>query len=651
VKEPLWKPSDEQIAQSNLTQYMQRQGERLGRKFADARELYRWSVEHIDQFWESVWAESGVIQAKPYDSVLSDGSMPGAKWFPGARLNFAENHLRFRDDHTAIMHVREGAKLETITFNELYSRVKACATGLKKLGVQQGDRVAAFIPNIPEAIIAMLATTSIGALWSSCSPDFGLEGVMARFGQITPKVLLTADGYQYNGTQHNSLDRVQDIVERIPEIETLVVVPLLNLDRPELKTKVMLWDELLSDDSGELTFEQLPFDHPVYIMYSSGTTGKPKCIVHGAGGTLLQHWKEHVLHTNLRRDDVIMYFTTCGWMMWNWLVGALQVGVTIVLYDGSPGWPKISALWRLIEQTGMTVFGTSPKYLSACENARYVPKDKHDLTRLRSILSTGAPLTAQNFSYVYQQVKPDIQLASISGGTDIISCFMLGNPNLPVYSEEIQCRGLGMKVETYNEDGRPVLDEVGELVCTAPFVSMPVAFWNDPDGKLYRKAYFEHYPGVWRHGDYIKIHSDTGGVTVYGRSDATLNPGGVRIGTAEIYNPVEALDEVLDSIVIGQRWKGDTRVVLFVVLRDGTTLDDTLRAKIKDTIRRAASPRHVPSIILQVTDVPHTINGKKVEIAVTKLIHGESIANRDALANPDSLKQFTDFQELKPNHA
>ena len=612
----------------------------------DYADLYQWSVTEIDDFWRTIWDYSRIIHSGRFTDVREGNDIRTASWFPGARLNFAENLLRYRDNRRATSYWSEDSSPIYLTYAEVYNLVARCACGLRRLGVQKGDRVAAFIANIPEAIIGMLAATSIGAIWSSCSPDFGFQGVLDRFGQIEPKVLITANGYQYHGKQISSMDTVRSISETISSIEKIVIIPKLASPVQAAGTESISWDTLLKNDASEIEFEQLPFDHPVYIMYSSGTTGVPKCIVHGAGGTLLQHYKELVLHTDLQRDDTITYYTTCGWMMWNWLVSSLMAGATVFLYDGSPSYPDLSILFQAIEREKITIFGTSPKFISSCGNAGLKPGELHNLSSLRTILSTGAPLSIADFEYVYRRINPDIQLSSISGGTDIISCFMLGNPMLPVYRGELQCRGLGMKVETYNDSGESVINEVGELVCTDKFPSRAVCFWNDPDGDKYQSAYFNHFPGVWRHGDYILIN-DHGAVVVYGRSDATLNPGGVRIGTAEIYGPVESMPEIEECVVIGQKFEDDIRIVLFVVPKTGVTLDETLKRKIRERIRSERSPRHVPNIILPITQVPRTINGKKVEVAVTRVVHGLDVPNRDALANPESLSQFIDIPELR----
>jgi acetoacetyl-CoA synthetase len=647
LEEPLWIPSEERISESNLTSFT-RYAEKLNnKKISLYQELYDWSVTDIKEFWKSIYKFSGIIHSKPYDKILSGKDMFGAKWFEGAELNFAENLLRYRDDHTALISARENSPTIKLTYSELYKTVASLAASLKELGVRKGDRVVGFVNNIPESVIAMLAATSIGALWSSCSPDFGHKGVLDRFGQIQPKVLFAIETYYYNGKLIDCSAKVDAIRESIPSIEKVILIKRFydfngKITEDITSTKIsnsLYYNDLISDISSEIKFEQVPFDHPVYIMYSSGTTGIPKCIVHGGGGTLLQHFKELSLHTNLKRDDVITYYTTCGWMMWNWLVSSLGVGASIFLYDGNPVYPNINTLWNNIEKESISVFGTSPKYLTMIQKSGLIPKADFDLSSLKTILSTGSPLSMENFEWVYKNVKSDIQLSSISGGTDIISCFMLGNPNLPVYAGEIQSKGLGMKVEAFDENGKSVLNEKGELVCTKPFPSMPVYFWNDPDGKKYFSAYFDHYPDIWRHGDYIKI-TEHGGIIVYGRSDATLNPGGVRIGTAEIYRIVEAMDDITDSLVIGQNWKNDVRIILFVVLKNNRVLNDRVIEKIKNNIRANATPRHVPSKIFQVQDVPRTISGKKVELAVTKIIHRENVDNRDALANPESLEQF-----------
>ncbi|HWR81953.1 MAG TPA: acetoacetate--CoA ligase [Candidatus Deferrimicrobium sp.] len=645
MKTPLWKPSAQRAAGSNMARYMHEMARQMKKNFESYVELYEWSVTDVSGFWKSIWELSRIKHSVSYNSVLNGDSILNARWFEGARLNFAENLLHFRDDHPAIVSLKEQSQARRISYRQLYASVARCAAGLKELGVRPGDRVAAYIPNCPEAVVAMLAVTSLGAIWSSCSPDFGLHGVLDRFGQIAPKILITADGYRYNGKAYDCLERIGHLQEHLPTIEHVVVVPCLHEVTTGLPPKSLSWDKLLGNEATEINFAQLPFDHPVYIMYSSGTTGAPKCIVHGAGGTLLQHFKEHTLHTDLRREDVITYYTTCGWMMWNWLVSALQIGATIVLYDGSPSYPGPDTLWKIVEQEHITVFGTSARFLSSCRAAGREPSRCHDLSSLKTILSTGSPLSEKDFEWVYSRVKADVLLSSISGGTDIISCFMLGNPMLPVYAGEIQCRGLGMKVEAFDADGIPHRNEVGELVCLAPFPCRPVCFWNDPDNSRYLAAYFEQYPGVWRHGDYITI-TDTGGVIVHGRSDATLNPGGVRIGTAEIYAALEGLAQIRDSVVVGQRFNGDVRVILFVILAENVTLTEALQATIRETIRRHQTPRHVPAKIIAVADIPYTLNGKKVELAVTRVIHGEEVPNRQALANPDSLGLFVNLPEL-----
>ncbi len=644
----LWEPSKERILNSNMKQFMDIINRKYGKSFTEYAGLYKWSVENIPDFWSELWNFAGIIASKPYDRVIDDVTkMPGAKWFEGARLNFAENLLRYRDGRTALIFKGEDQDAIRMTYAGLYDEVARLAASLREMGVQKGDRVVGFMPNMPQSIIAMLAATSIGGVWSSCSPDFGIKGVLDRFGQIRPKVIFTANGYSFKGKRLDSLERISDILKQLPSIEKVVVVPYTEPD-PDISrvTKAVHYRDFISSEKGlEIKFEQLPFDHPLYIMYSSGTTGLPKCMVQGAGGILVHQLKEMMLHTDLRRSDTIFYFTTCGWMMWNWLTSALGVGGTLVLFDGNPFHPEPGTLWKMAQDEKISVFGTSAGYITALQNAGVKPGKTYDLKNLRTILSTGSPLSMENFEYVYSDIKPDVQLASISGGTDLNGCFALGNPMGAVYSGELQCRGLAMKVEAFDENGKPVINRQGELVCTAPFPSMPIYFWDDPDGKKYHSAYFDVYPGIWRHGDFIEIN-DRGGVTIYGRSDATLNPGGVRIGTAEIYRQMEQLDEIEDSVVVGQDWKNDVRVILFVKMASGYELTDAVKKKIVNTIRINASPRHVPAKILNVPDVPYTLNMKKVELAVKKVIQGKPVLNKDALRNPEALDFYAGFKEL-----
>ncbi|OQX25167.1 MAG: acetoacetate--CoA ligase [Desulfobacteraceae bacterium IS3] len=645
----LWKPSEERIKRTNMYRFMNLINEKYGKNFSDYPGLYQWSVDNIPDFWASVWDFVGVKASKPYDEVIDNvHKMPGAKWFSGARLNFAENLLRYRDERTALVFKGEESEPRRMTYAQLYDEVARVAKSLRAVGVKTGDRVTGFMPNMPETIVAMLAATSIGAAWSSCSPDFGIKGVLDRFGQIKPKVLFTANGYSFKGKKLDSLERISNILKEIPSVEKVVVVPYTER-KPDIShvPNAVYYNDFKSSESGlQIQFEQLPFDHPLYIMYSSGTTGLPKCMVQSAGGILIHHLKELVLHTDLKREDTIFYFTTCGWMMWNWLTSSLGVGATLVLFDGNPFHPQAGSLWKMAQDEKITVFGTSAGYLAALQNEGVKPGKEYDLSPLRAVLSTGSPLSIEGFDFVYQEIKQDLQLASISGGTDLNGCFALGNPMGPVYAGELQCRGLAMKVEAFGDDGKPLIARQGELVCSAPFPSMPIYFWDDPKGEKYHSAYFDVYPNIWRHGDYIEI-SERGGVVIYGRSDATLNPGGVRIGTAEIYRQVEQIEEIGDSLVIGQHWKNDVRVILFVKMASGYALTQELKKKIKDTIRVNASPRHVPAKILEVPDVPYTLNMKKVELAVKKVIEGKPVLNKDALRNPEVLDYYAGLKELQ----
>ena len=645
----LWTPSEEQIESSNMYRFMTLVNQEYGTSFDGYDDLYQWSIDNIPEFWKQMWDFSSIIASVPYEKIIDDVSkMPGAEWFEGCRLNFAENLIRYRDDHLALVFRGEDKIRRTFTYSELYDEVARVAQALKGSGVTEGDRVVGFVPNMPESIIAMLASTSLGAVWSSCSPDFGIKGVLDRFGQIQPKVLFTADGYFFKGRTLDCLERITEIVQQIPSIEKLVVVPYTQ-QQPDISTipPAILYDDFKSPGALlEIEFVQVPSNHPLYIMYSSGTTGQPKCMVQSTGGVLLHHLKELMLHSDVSRDDTIFYFTTCGWMMWNWLVSSLATGATLVLYDGNPFHPTPDALWQMAQDEKITIFGTSAGYLSALQNSGVRPREKYDLSPLRAVLSTGGPLAIESFNFVYDAVKSDIQLASIAGGTDLNGCFALGNPMGPVYAGELQCRGLAMKVFAYNDDGRPIVGQEGELVCTAPFPSMPIYFWNDPDGKKYHSAYFNVFPNVWRHGDYIVI-TEHGGVVIHGRSDATLNPGGVRIGTAELYRRVEQLEEIEDSVVVGQNWKNDVRVILFVKMNPSFKLSDEVKDKIRKTIREHASPRHVPAKIVSVPDIPYTLNMKKVELAVKKVIHNQEVKNKDALKNPESLDYFAGMSEIQ----
>ena len=645
----LWQPSEERVRNSNMYRFMSFVNDRHEQTFADYDGLYAWSVNHIPEFWAAVWDFVGIQASRGYDRVIDhEHKMPGAKWFPGARLNFAENLLRFRDDSVALIFKGEDHPTVKMTYAELYDEVARLAKSLKAYGVGVGDRVVGFMPNMPAAVTAMLAATSIGAVWSSCSPDFGIKGVLDRFGQIKPKVLFVANGYFFKGKSLDSLSRVAEIIKDLPSIEKVVVVPYTESepDISGLRNAVHYKDFRAPESGLKIQFEQLPFEHPLYIMFTSGTTGLPKCMVQSAGGILIHHLKELILHTNLKREDTIFYFTTCGWMMWNWLASSLGVGAKLLLYDGNPFHPDPGVLWRTAQEEGITIFGTSAGYIAALMNEGVRPGNAYDLSALKTILSTGSPLSEEGFEFIYREVKEDLQLSSISGGSDINGCFALGNPMGPVYSGELQCRGLAMKVEAFDENGKPVINQQGELVCTAPSPSMPIYFWDDPGSKKYRAAYFEVYPNVWRHGDYILIN-ERGGVVIYGRSDATLNPGGVRIGTAEIYRQVENVEGIADSIVVGQNWKNDVRIILFVKMAPGKELTDELRDRIRKLIRVNASPRHVPAKIIAVPDIPYTLNMKKVELSVKKVIEGQAVQNKDALKNPEALDHYAGIKELQ----
>lgn len=644
---PLWTPSADRVRNANLTSFLDAVNRDRGMSLENYADLHRWSIEQPAEFWPAIWDFCGVVASKRGDRVVEHGDrMPGARWFPDARLNFAENLLRDGGAETAMVFRAEDGATRRIGREELRRTVARLARGLRALGIQPGDRVAAYMPNIPETVAAMLAATSIGAIWSSCSPDFGLDGVVDRFGQIRPRVLITANGYQYKGKPYDSLGIVRDVCEQVESIEQVVIVPFVDLDDSPEVAGAVGWDDFLgADDEPDLVFEQLPFDHPIYILYSSGTTGKPKCIVHSAGGTLIEHLKELMLQTDLRAGSRFFYHTTCGWMMWNWLVSGLAVGCTLYLYDGFPFFPDDKALFDYAADERIEFFGTSAKYIAAAEKAGIKPRETHDLSSLQAILSTGSPLAPDSFEYVYRDIKQDVHLASISGGTDIVGLFAGGNPTAPVYSGELQCIPLGKDVRVFDGNGKSVVGEAGELVCVKPFPAMPVYFWNDEDGSRYHAAYFDVYPGVWRHGDWVEM-TERGGMVIAGRSDAVLNPGGVRIGTSEIYREVEKLPEVLEGIAVGQDWQGDERIVLFVKLRDGVSLDDELVARIRGQVREGASPRHVPARVLAVDDIPRTKSGKIVELAVKNVLHGRPVKNTEALANPEALEHFKNRPEL-----
>lgn len=640
----LWEPSPAAIKKSQMFQFMAHVEATENLDFAgDYQAFHAWSVDHKEQFWSLIWDYFEVQGVKGHRILERADAMPGAQFFPDARLNFAENLLRFRDHQPAVVFTNEHGKREQISHHELYLRTAQLAAALKRCGLNAGEHVAGVLPNCIETLVAMLATASLGAVWSSCSPDFGVQGILDRLGQVKPKVLFVVDGYFYNGKTIDITDKVESIHAQLPSVESLISIAFAGIGKSALHAST--WVDFIDSNATELVFEQRAFNDPLYIMFSSGTTGVPKCIVHGIGGTLLQHLKEHALHTDLTRQDTLFYFTTCGWMMWNWLVSGLALGAQLALFDGSPFFPSPNALPDLIDREDITVFGTSAKYLAALEKAGVKPILTHKLSKLRTILTTGSVLPPESFDYVYRDIKTDVCLSSISGGTDIISCFALGNPILPVYRGQLQCLGLGLAVNVYDDSGTPIQGQKGELVCEASFPSMPIYFLNDADGSRYRSAYFERFPSIWAHGDYAEVTAENG-VVIYGRSDAVLNPGGVRIGTAEIYRQVEKIDCVLESIAIGQRWENDERIVLFVKLRESYRLDDALRDEIKTVIRSHTTPRHVPAVILQVDDIPRTMSGKIVELAVRQIVHGETVKNTDALANPDALAFFKNRPEL-----
>lgn len=646
---PLWKPGDKAAKESNLVHFMARMHAVTGLPIDDVRSLHRASLEKPGEFWSLIWDECGIIGDKGEEPFVVDSDrMPGAAFFPDARLNFAENLLRLDGNESALVFWCEDSVRRQVSWHELRTSVSRLQQLFRSLGVGSGDRVAAMMPNLPETIAAMLAATSLGAIWSSCSPDFGPQGVIDRFGQIEPKVLIACDGYFYNGKQFGCGEKLGEVLASLPSVKQTLIVPYLG-KAAEVAGGLegaVAWDDALAPfEAQELAFERFPFAHPLYILFSSGTTGVPKCILHSAGGTLIQHLKEHQLHSNLKVGEKFFYFTTCGWMMWNWLVSGLATGATLLLYDGSPFYPNGEVLFDYADAEEMAIFGTSAKYIDAVKKAGLRPRDSHRLEHLRMMASTGSPLAPESFEFIYEGIKPDMHVASIAGGTDIVSCFVLGNPLLPVWTGEIQGPGLGMAVDVFDDDGRTVSDGKGELVCTQPFPSMPIGFWNDPDGRKYHDAYFARFDNVWHHGDFA-AWTPHGGMIIHGRSDATLNPGGVRIGTAEIYRQVEQLDEVRESIVIGQQWDDDVRVILFVILDGGAVLDEELETRIKRRIREGASPRHVPAKIVAVPDIPRTKSGKITEIAVRDIVHGRDIKNKEALANPEALDFYRDRPEL-----
>ncbi len=649
MKQPLWVPSEERKKNSNMTRFMGYVNRRFHKEFTGYFDLYDWSVENIPDFWTSVWDFLEIKASRKYDKVVDDLSkFPGAQWFVGAELNFAENLLRYRDEEVAIVFKCETKPSVSKTYEELYRTVGRLATSLKEEGVTKEDRVVAYMPNMAETAMAMLAATSIGAIWASCGSELGRQAVIDRFSQIEPKVLFTVDGYLYKNKPFNMLNDVKAVVEAVPSIEKVVIVSYVS-EKPDLSSipNAVLYDEFISGEDTEIVFEQVPANHPVYIMFSSGTTGKPKCMVQSVAGVLLNQMKELIIHSDLKREDTVIYMTAPSWMMWNWLMGTLAVGAKMVLFDGNPGYPDAGAMWRLIDEEKITFFGTSATYINMLKSQNFKPKDLFSLATLKSIGQTGSPLSVEGFEYVYQSIKKEVHFNSLAGGTDINGCFAIGTPMLPVYAGQLQCPALGMKVKAYDEKGNPVYDKQAELVCESPAPSMPLRFWNDPEFKKYYDAYFTVYPGIWRHGDYVEFYSDTRGITFFGRSDALLKPSGVRIGTAEIYNIVDEFIEVADSVAIGQNWEGDQRVLLFVRLAPGASLTDDLKSRIKTALRDKASPRHVPALIIEVPDIPYTFSSKKVESAITNIVNGKPVTNQDALINPESLEFFRNLPELQ----
>jgi acetoacetyl-CoA synthetase len=645
----LWEPSEERIKQSNVMAFITAVEADWNINLRDFEELYEFSIQETEKFWQSLIGFADVIAETWGKTVLENpDKMPGSVWFPNAKLNYAENLLRRKDGSDALVFWGENTVKLRFSHKELYNEVSRVAQAMQTMGLVAGDRVGGYMPNMPQTIIAMLAAVSVGAIWSSCSPDFGVQGVLDRFGQIKPKIMFVCDGYFYNGKVHDAIAKTTQILSQLPSVEATVVVPYCN-PRPKIDGIInsILWDDFIANfDASVIMFSQLPFNHPLYIMYSSGTTGVPKCIVHGAGGTLLKHLSEHLLHSDEKPGDRVFYFTTCGWMMWNWLVSGLACEATLLLYDGSPFYPDGNIIFDYAATEGMTHFGTSAKYIDAVKKAELRPSKSHDLSTLKSMMSTGSPLVPESFDYVYNNIKSDLHLASISGGTDIVGCFVLGNPIGPVWRGEIQTRALGLAVDVFDEAGNSLREEAGDLVCTKPFPSMPISFWADDDGKKYKSAYFMTYQNVWCHGDWVEL-TERGGMIIYGRSDATLNPGGVRIGTAEIYREVEQFDEVIEGLCIGQSWNDDTRVILFVVMRDGAMLTNVLQDAIRQRILKNCTPRHIPEIIISAPDIPRTKSGKITELAVRDIIEGRPIKNIEALANPESLKFFENLSDLK----